>query len=104
MLNPIPTSTNEPLFNALTPEEQAKINGGVDTSTNKDSDKSSTTISVNQGRAKITVDLRKGLPDKNYSGKYGECRPYFDPVTGEFNFSCALRDASLGKGELFPDE
>ncbi|MBE9006197.1 hypothetical protein IQ259_14315 [Fortiea sp. LEGE XX443] len=97
-------SSYEQLFTELTLEVQANICGGVDTQTTKNAaDESRTKSRIGRGRARILVDLGEGLPDKNIRNENGECRTYFDNLTGKFTFSCVLRDSGIFGDEQFPD-
>ncbi|MCC5639146.1 hypothetical protein LC593_25620 [Nostoc sp. CHAB 5844] len=93
--------SHEQLFTELTPEVQASICGGVDTK--NESDTSRTQSRIGRGRARIIYDLGERLPNQNISNEYGECRPYFNNFTGQFTFSCVLRDPGIFGDELFPD-
>lgn len=88
----------------LTPAIMASICGGVDTRpTKNEPDKSRTKIRIGKGRARISYYLAENIPDKNLSNDYGECQAYFDDLTGQFTFACALRDSGISGDKLFPD-
>ena len=86
---------NEQLFIELTSEAAANINGGmavpVDTSNE-----------IESGGAKIRVDLRPGLKDKNFTGKFESCNATFDDFNGKLNISCALSEKDINSGKILP--
>lgn len=93
--------SNEELFTELTLKAAATISGGISKSNNANN--SGVKSRIGKGRARIRVNLREGSPNKNISSEYGECRPDFDNLTGQFTFSCTLRQAGSGEDKLFPD-
>lgn len=104
MLPQIISLSNEQLFTELTPEVAVTICGGVDTlSIKNEADKSRSKIRIGKGRGRIRFFWGEQLPNKNLSNEYGECHPYFDNLTGQFTFSCVLRDSGVFGDKLFPD-
>lgn len=83
--------SQEQLFNELTPEECAIISGGLEVAT---------TNVIDQGRARIRVDLRKGLKDQNFSGQFEECSGSFDDFSGELNVLCKLSSENVNSGKV----
>jgi len=92
---------HEQLFTELTPEVQASICGGV--ATENEPDKSRTKSLIRRGRARISYYVGEKLPDQNIRTENGECLPYFDNFTGQFTFSCALRNPGIFGEKMFPD-
>ncbi|MBD2343007.1 hypothetical protein [Anabaena subtropica] len=84
----------------LTLETQANIIGGVNLSITNNTDKNLTQIRIDKGSARIRVNLGEVSPNQNFRSQSGDCRSYFDEFTGQFTFSCSLRDSS-GTGENF---
>ncbi|HIK06098.1 MAG TPA: hypothetical protein IGS40_15505 [Trichormus sp. M33_DOE_039] len=92
MFDEIILPSPEELLSRLTPEEEANIMGGVKISSDNESVKSSTNISINNANAKIRVELGKVTPNQTFSNKFGQCTSYFDELTGQLIFSCTLKD------------
>lgn len=95
---------HEELFTELTPNIQASICGGVNTQpTKNEPEQSPAKVRIGRGRARILYELGEKLPDRSIRNENGECRPYFDPLTGQFTFSCVLRNPGVFGDEIFPD-
>ncbi|MCC5658809.1 hypothetical protein LC608_17815 [Nostoc sp. XA010] len=83
----------EQIFTELTPEEAASIIGGASVSV-------PTTNTIERGRARIRVDLRGGLKDKNFTGQFESCDATFDDFDGTLNISCSLSSTDVNGGQV----
>ncbi|MCC5645722.1 hypothetical protein LC607_22815 [Nostoc sp. CHAB 5824] len=81
----------EQMFTELTPEEAASISGGISVPT---------TNTIENGRARIRVDLREGLKDKSFTGQFESCNATFDDFAGTLNISCALSNEDVNSGQV----
>ncbi|BAY17713.1 hypothetical protein NIES21_35550 [Anabaenopsis circularis NIES-21] len=93
--------SHQRLFTELTPQVAASICGGLNTK--DEPDKRLTKSLIRRGRARIRYYVGEKLPDQNISTEDGECRPYFNHFTGQFTFSCVLRDPGIFGDKMFPD-
>lgn len=77
----------------ITTEELTKIAGG-------DQVPVATTNTIEQGRARIRVDLRPGLKDKNFSGAFQSCSGTFDDFDGTLQLTCQLSPSDVNSGTV----
>ncbi|MBD2361442.1 hypothetical protein H6G36_09670 [Anabaena minutissima FACHB-250] len=88
-----PITSNEQLLTELTPAAEANIIGGVKIATTNKSKNNSTNITIDNASAKIRVELGKVSPNQSFKNKFGQCSSHFDEFTGQFTFSCMLKNS-----------
>ncbi|WP_427159679.1 hypothetical protein ACQFX9_27360 [Aliinostoc sp. HNIBRCY26] len=92
MSNKTMSTSHEELLIPLTPEVEANIIGGVKLSSTNEGGRNYTNISIAETNAKIRVELGKVTPNQTFSNQFGNCTSHFDEFTGQFSFSCTLKN------------
>ncbi|MEY2914964.1 MAG: hypothetical protein RLZZ184_4273 [Cyanobacteriota bacterium] len=81
---------NQQLFTELTSADSAIISGGIDVPT---------TNTIKKGRGAIRVDLRSGLKDPGFTGRFENCTADFDDFNGTLNITCNLSEQDVSGGQ-----